>query len=152
MNQKFFDTKSPGFIYSIVVSLLTLFTASGVVFPKVPADLATEITTTISTGGVYALIGVIAASVIFPVYNAIKSGALSLKGLFSRNLTWIALGNIAASIITLTGFVLPSGTVEQIVAAVSVKDWGGLISVIGLTVVNTLIRFLKQKEAQAASA
>lgn len=151
MNTKLFDPKSPVFIYSLIVAALTVFAASGVQFPKVAGELATEITTSLSTGGVYALIGVIIASVIFPIYNAIKSGVFSLKGVFSRNLTWIALGNAAASAIALTGFVLPAGTVEQIIAAISVKDWGGLVSVLGLTVVNTLIRFLKEKERAGAA-
>ena len=143
--QKFFDPKSPGFLYSVIAAALTIFAASGVTFPKAPGDLSTELVSSFSTGGVYALIGVIVASVIFPIYNAIQAKTFSFKGVFSRNLTWIAIGNLIAAGIALTGFVLPSGTAEQIIGAVSMKDWGGLISILGLTVVNTLIRFLKEK-------
>ena len=143
--QKFFDAGSPGFLYSIITAALTIFAASGVTFPKAPADLGTELVSSFSTGGIYALIGIIIASVAFPIYNAVKAGTFSRKGVFSRNLTWIALGNAVAAGIALTGFVLPAGTTEQIIGAISMKDWGGLISILGLTVVNTLIRFLKEK-------
>lgn len=143
--QKFFDAGSPGFLYSIITAALAIFAASGVTFPKAPADLGTELVSSFSTGGIYALIGIIIASVAFPIYNAVKAGTLSFSGVFSRNLTWIAIGNAVAAGIALTGFVLPSGTTEQIIGAISMKDWGGLISILGLTVVNTLIRFLKEK-------
>lgn len=144
-NQKFFEVSSPGFLYSVIVSALTIFAGAGVAFPKVPIDLGTEIVNSFNTGGVYALIGVIVASVVFPIYNAISAGTFSLKGIFSRNLTWIAMGNIAVSGLALTGFVLPDGTPEQIVGAVSAKDWMSVVSIVALTVGNTLLRLIKQK-------
>lgn len=144
-NQKFFEVSSPGFLYSVIVSALTIFAGVGVAFPKVPSELGTELVNSYSTGGVYALIGVIVASVVFPIYNAISAGTFSLKGIFSRNLTWIALGNIAVSGLALTGFVLPDGTPEQIVGAVSAKDWMSVVSIVALTVGNTLLRLIKQK-------
>lgn len=144
-NQKFFEVSSPGFLYSVIVSSLTIFAGAGVAFPKVPIDLGAEIVNSFNTGGVYALIGVIVASVVFPIYNAISAGTFSLKGIFSRNLTWIALGNIAVSGLALTGFVLPDGTPEQIVGAVSAKDWMSVVSIVALTVGNTLLRLIKQK-------
>lgn len=143
--QKFFDAGSPGFIYSLVVSALTIFAGAGVSFPKVPVDLGAEIVNSFNTGGVYALIGVIVASVIFPIYNAISAGTFSFRGIFSRNLTWIALGNILVAGLALTGFVLPDGTPEQIVGAVSAKDWMSVVSIIALTVGNTILRLIKQK-------
>lgn len=143
--QKFFDAGSPGFVYSLVVSALTIFAGAGVAFPKVPVDLGAEIVNSFNTGGVYALIGVIVASVIFPIYNAISAGTFSFKGIFSRNLTWIALGNILVAGLALTGFVLPDGTPEQIVGAVSAKDWMGVVSILALTVGNTILRLIKQK-------
>ena len=144
-NQKFFVVSSPGFLYSVIVSALAIFAGAGVAFPKVPIDLGAEIVNSFNTGGVYALIGVIVASVVFPIYNAISAGTFSLKGIFSRNLTWIALGNIAVSGLALTGFVLPDGTPEQIVGAVSAKDWMSVVSIVALTVGNTLLRLIKQK-------
>ena len=143
---KFFDAGSPGFLYAVITAALTIFAASGVTFPKAPADLGTELVSSFSLGGIYALIGIIIASVAFPIYNAVKAGTFTFKGVFSRN-PWIAIGNAVAAGIALTGFVLPAGTTEQIIGAISMKDWGGLISITGLTVVNTLIRFLKERTA-----
>lgn len=142
---KFFNPGSTGFVYAVITTALSIFAASGVTFPKVPSELGTELVNSYSTGGVYALIGVMVASVIFPIYNAIQAKTFSLKGIFSRNTTWIALGNLAIAAIALTGFVLPNGTVEQVVGAVSLKDWGAVISIIGLNVVNTLLRYIKDQ-------
>lgn len=142
---KFFNPGSTGFVYAVITTALSIFAASGVTFPKVPSELGTELVNSYSTGGVYALIGVIVASVVFPIYNAISAGTFSLKGIFSRNLTWIAMGNIAVSGLALTGFVLPDGTPEQIVGAVSAKDWMSVVSIVALTVGNTLLRLIKQK-------
>ena len=47
----------------------------------------------------------------------------------------------------LFGFTVPDGTADQIVAAVYAKDWGVLISVLGLNVINPLVRFLKDQQA-----
>jgi len=41
--------------------------------------------------------------------------------------------------------------VEQIVAAVTVKDWGALASVIINTVIVALVRWVKDKKATAAA-
>lgn len=145
--QKFFNPASPGFIYAVVVAVLTIIAAAGIELPKDPASLGTDFVTSLSTGGIYALFGVIASSLVFPIYNFIKSGMkFSLRAVFSLNTTWIALGNAVAAGLVLTGFVLPEGTVEQIVGAVSVKDWMGLISTLALTVGNTLIRFIKERQ------
>ena len=144
-NAKFFNPGSAGFVYAVVTTALSIFAASGVTFPKVPSELGAELVNSYSTGGVYALLGIIASGIFFPIYNAIQAKTFSLKGIFSRNLTWIALGNLAIAAIALTGFVLPDGTSEQVVGAVSMKDWGSVISIIGLNVVNTLLRYIKDQ-------
>jgi len=144
-SDKFFDAGSPGFLYSVITAALTIFAGMGVAFPKIPVELGSDIVNSFNTGGVYALIGVIVASVVFPIYNAISAGTFSLKGIFSRNLTWIAIGNALVAGLALTGFVLPDGTPEQVVGAVSAKDWMGVVSIVALTVGNTILRLIKQK-------
>lgn len=147
-SDKFFDAGSPGFLYSVITAALTIFAGMGVAFPKIPVELGSDIVNSFNTGGVYALIGVIVASVVFPIYNAISAGTFSLKGIFSRNLTWIAIGNALVAGLALTGFVLPDGTPEQVVGAVSAKDWMGVVSIVALTVGNTILRLIKQKVQQ----
>ncbi len=144
--KKQFDVTSPGFLYSLIVAVLTIFAISGIRFPTDAGTLAGEITTTLSSGGVFAIVGVLVSSVIFPVYNAIKSGLkFNLATIFGSTLTWIALGNIALSLLALYGFVLPAGTLEQIIAAIQVKDWIALGSLLVTTIVPTLVRWIKSR-------
>jgi hypothetical protein len=39
---------------------------------------------------------------------------------------------------------VPDGTAEQIVSAMYAKDWGVLLSVLAINILNPLIRFLKE--------
>ena len=152
-SQKFFSASSPGFLYAAVVAVLTIFAAAGVELPKDPASLGTDLVTSLSTGGIFSLVGVIVSSLVFPIYNFVQSGKkFSLPAIFSLNTTWIALGVAVLAAIALTGFVLPDGTVEQIVNAIATKDWMSLISILALTVGNTLIRWFKEKERLSETA
>lgn len=147
---KNFDASSSGFLYSLITAILTIFAVSGVSFPGSPADISGSIVTSLSGGGIYAIIGVIITSVAFPIYNFVKGGGkFSVSAIFSKVSTWIALGTAALAAIALTGFVLPDGTLEQVIGAVQAKDWMSLISILALTVGNTLIRFLKDRAATA---
>lgn len=143
--KKVFNAASPGFLYTLIVSALTIFAASGVTFPDNPQDIAGHITTLLSTGGFFAIIGVIVSSVAFPIWNAYQKGNLSFNGIWRNTFTWIALGNLVFAAIALTGFVLPDGTVEQIVAAISAKDWTALISMFVTTIIPAIVRFIKQR-------
>ena len=144
---KKFDTKSPGFLYSSIVAVLTVFAVSGVSFPKTVDVLGMEITTSLSAGGIYAIFGVVLTSVAFPIYNYFKGGgSFTWLGVFGKTSTWIALGNAAVAALTTVGFILPDGTVEQIIGAVQAQNWMGLISVLALTIGNTLIRWIKEQK------
>ncbi len=140
-----FDVKSPGFLYTVIVSLLAIFAASGVEFPDKPAELANDITTVLSSGGWYALVGIIVSSVLSPLYNAYKKGALSLKGIFGSTLTYVALFNIAFSALALIGFSLPEGTAENLVYAIFAKDWSALASILFGTILPAVVRLIKDK-------
>lgn len=146
-----FNVSSPGFLYTVIVAPLTIFAISGVHFPTSAEILAGDITTTLSTGGIFAIIGVIVSSVIFPIYNAFKSGLkFSVETIFRSTLTWVALGNIVASLLALTGLALPDGTIEQIVAAVQAKDWISLGSLLVTTIIPTIVRWIKSRNTQTA--
>lgn len=147
-----FNASSPGFIYTLVVAFLTIFAAAGVQFPDKAGELANDIATTLSASGFYAIIGVIVASVAFPIWNAIQKKTLSFAGVFNSTLTWIALGNALFAAIALTGFTLPDGTIEQLVMAISVKDWGAIISMLVTTIIPAIVRFIKDKNAPVVGA
>jgi hypothetical protein len=124
--KKLFDAGSPGFLYTVTVSVLAMFAWSGVEFPAKPAEIAGEITTLLS--------------------GAYKKKALTFEGIFKSTLTWISLGNILFAGLALTGFLLPEGTVEQIVYAVEAKDWTTIISMLITTIVPAVVRFIKDKK------
>lgn len=147
-----FNAKSPGFLYTITVTVLTIFAVSGVHFPTSAEVLAGDITTTLSTSGIYAIIGVIISSVAFPIYNAVKSGLkFSAATIFSSTLTWIAIGNIILSLLAIYGFVLPDGTLEQVIGAVQTKDWMALGSLFFTTIVPTVVRWIKDRNKAIAA-
>lgn len=148
--QKYFDTKSPGFLNAAITTLLTLVAAGGIQFNQDPATISDTLINTFSTGGIYALFGVILSNIILPVYNFIQSGLkFSLRAIFSLNTSWIALGNLLAAALALTGFILPDGTAEQMVFAISIKDWMSLGSIFLLTVGNTILRLIKDKQKKS---
>ena len=150
--QKAFDAASPGFLYSIITAALTIFAVSGVSFPKDPGALSGEIVTSLSSGGVYAIIGVLIASVIFPIYNFFKGGGkFSFSAVFSSTLTWVAIGTAGLAAVALTGIMIPDETVGSIIAAVQTKDWMGLISILVINIGNPLIRWLKERNATAGA-
>ena len=150
-SKQVFDASSPGFLYTVIVSALTIFAASGVSFPADPGAIAGEITTLLSTGGFFAIVGVVVASIGFPIWNAWKKGALTFGGLFSSTLTWIALGNILFAGLALLGLSLPDGTVEQIVYGIAQKDWTALFSLLVTTIVPAVVRFIKDKNKPASA-
>lgn len=144
-DKQVFDTKSPAFAYSLIVASLTVLAAAGVTFPDEPGAIAGELTTLLSTSGFWALIGVAASSIFFPIYNAWKKGNLSFKGVFKNSLTWVALAVLLFDALALFGLRFPDGTAEQIVYAVLAKDWTSLISMFVSVIVPTIVRFIKER-------
>ena len=148
-----FNASSPGFLYSVIVGILTIFAVSGVTFPDSADVIANDVTTSLSTGGIYAIIGIIISSFAFPVYNAIKSGLkFNLTTIFGSTLTWIAIGNIILSLLVIYGFVLPKGSVELVVGAIVAKDWTGLGGFVFTTLVPTIVRWIKDRKNKAIAA
>lgn len=148
MKKPVFDPASPGFLYTIIVAILGIFATFGVSFPITVTELGEKITTSLNAGGIYSVVIIIMASVFFPIYNRIKNGG----PIMASTLTWIALANILLSVIALTGFTLPAGTVEQLVGAVQTKDWFALISLLATTIIPAVVRFIKSKSKPASAA
>lgn len=148
-----FDPKSPGAVYSLATLVLTVLALLGIGFPDSIANISGQLQTSIQGGSYFALIGIVGGSVLFPIWNLIqKKQKLNWKNLFGSTANVVALGNALLGAVALTGFYLPDGTVEQIVAAVTVKDWGALASVIINTVFVALVRWVKDRKAATATA
>jgi len=145
-----FDVSSPGFLYSVIVAALVVLAAAGVQFPDDPATTAGELTNLLSTSGFWALIGVAASSIFFPIYNAWKKGALNFKGIFSSTLTWVAIAVLAFDALALIGLHFPPGTAEQLVYAVYAKDWSSLISMFFTVILPVIVRYIKGKRGVTA--
>jgi succinate-acetate transporter protein len=147
MAKQKFDKTSPGWYYSLFVLAFTALGLLGIELPEDPAAMADKVTTTLSDGGIFAVVGILVSSIIFPVWNFKKKGnKFNVKALTSSTLFWVALTSAALSLTVLIGFTVPDGTAEQIILAVNAKDWGGLLSVLALNIVNPLMRYLKDRQ------
>lgn len=140
-----FDPKSTGFIASITYAILAAFAATGIEFPKDPAQIAGDFETTLSSGGIFAVTGLLVTAIIFPVWNFVKKGGkINAKLILGNTTFWISFVTAILGLAALYGFTVPDGTAEQIVGAVYAKDWGVLLSVLAINVLNPFIRFLKE--------
>lgn len=148
-----FDAKSPGFIASITSVILAALAATGVEFPQDAQALAGDFETTLNTGGILAVTGLLVSSIVFPVWNFKKKGGkVNGKAIISNTTFWVSAVTALLGTALLFGFTVPDGTADQIVAAVYAKDWGVLISILGLHIVNPLIRYLKDQKAAELAA
>lgn len=146
LQKRVFDASSPGFLYTVIVSILTVLGLANIEFPAPADQIAGEIVTALNGTGFFAVISILIASVLFPIWNAWQKGDITFKGIFSNTLTWVSLANILFGALALWGFSLPSGTVEQIINAVFAKDWSSLISIVVTTVIPTIVRFIKDRK------
>ena len=134
-------------MYSVIVAALSIFAIAGVQFPNTPDEIGREITNLLSTSGFWALIGVAASSIFFPIYNAWKKGNLTFKGIFSNTLTWVAIFVLFFDALALFGLNFPAGTAEQLAYAIYAKDWTSLISMFFTVILPVVVRFIKDKKA-----
>jgi cytochrome bd-type quinol oxidase subunit 2 len=149
MAKQKFDAKSPGFIASVTYVLLAALAATGVEFPSDPQSVAGDFETTLNSGGIFAVVGLLVSSIVFPTWNFIKKGGkISGKVILSNNTFWISVATAALSVALLFGFTVPDGTAEQVVAAVYAKDWGVIFTMIVIPLFNTLIKYFKHKQEQ----
>lgn len=144
-----FSASNPNFWARLVIFVLGLLTALGIDFPQSPETLGTEITTTISSSGFYAVLGLMAVSVIMPIYNFIRSKPkLSAAAFFGSPNTWIYIGSFVGGLLVLIGINIPDGTAEAIVGAAYAKDWSALISIMAANILDPFIRWLRDKRTK----
>lgn len=144
--KKNFDATNLNFWARLVIFVLGLLATLGVKFPADPVSLGTDIVTTLTTGGWYAVLGLMAISVIMPIYNFIRSKPkLSLAAFLGSPNTWLYLATFLVGVTIVLGIKVPEGTGEAIVGAIYAKDWSGLISIMAMNILDPFIRWLRDK-------
>ena len=143
MQKQVFSPTSYHFIFRITTALLAVFAAFQVKFTTDPSTIADQVATTISTSGLYAVIGIVVVSIAGPIWNAVQKK--SFKLIWGSVSTYIYLGTALGSLLVLVGIEIPDGTAAAIVNAIMGQDWGGLGSVVTLNVLEPLVRFIISK-------
>lgn len=110
--------------------------------------LADGLATTLSTQGVYAIIGILVVSVIGPIYTAVSKK--SVKAIWSSVSTWTYLAIAVASGLTLLGIAVPPGSAEALVAAIWAKDWATVGAIGAMSFLVPFIRWIKSRSQTTA--
>lgn len=144
-----FDASNLNFWARLLIFAFSVLAMIGIKFPDTPTDMAVEITTSLSSMGFIAVLGILAISVIMPLYNFFrtKPKVNFLAVLASPNF-WIYLGSFVFGIAVLYGIKIPDGTADQIVAAIYAKDWTGLFSIAVANIVDPLVRWFRDKRTK----
>jgi hypothetical protein len=109
--------------------------------------LADSLGTTLSTQGIYAIVGILVVSVLGPIYTAISKK--SVMAIWSSISTWTYLSIAIASVLTLLGIAVPPGSAEALVAAIWAKDWATVGTIGTISFLVPLIRWIKSKSLPA---
>ena len=153
VNKKNFDAGNLNFWARLAIFVLGLLATLGIQFPQDPVSLGTEIVTTLTTGGWDSVLGLMAISVIMPIYNFIRSKPkLSLAAFLGSPNTWLYLATFLVGIMLTFGIKIPEGTGEAIVGAIYAKDWSGLISIMAINIFDPIIRWLRDKRNKELAA
>lgn len=150
--QKAFSVTSKNLWFQISLLILGIVAGLGVKLPSDPAAIADNIVNTLSTSGIYAVIGILVVSVIGPIYNFVNTKPkLSLSAFVGDPNNWVYIGSFVASLLVLVGIPIPDGTAAQIVNAIFVKDWAALAAVFVGSVLTPLVRFFMDRANKPAA-
>ena len=143
-----FDPKSTGFIASILTAIFTITGLAGIEYPQAPNVISDDLINTFSTTGIYGILGILAVSVIAPIYNFLrKKIPLTWGNVFSSTVTWVSLGGIVVSGLLFVKLEIPQTAPAEITAAVYAKNWTLLGSLLVGSVLIPFIRWLKSRKA-----
>ena len=146
-----FSTSSKNFWFQIVLFALSIAAGLGIDLPSSPEVITGDLINTLSSSGLYAVMGILIVSVVGPVYNFIKSKPkLSLSTFLADANNWVYIVSFAASLLVLVGVAIPDGTAQEIVRAVMVKDWAAVGSVGLSAIIVPLVRFFIDRAAKKA--
>jgi len=151
--QKSFSASNLNFWARLLIFVFSVAALIGIKFPDTPTDLAVDITNSLSTSGLISVIGIIAISVIMPIYNFIRTKpTLTAAAVFGSPNFWIYALSFLFGVAILFGIQIPDGTAEQVVGAVYQKDWTGLFTIALTNIIDPIIRWFRDKRATQVSA
>jgi len=151
--QKNFSASNLNFWARLVIFILGLLATIGIRFPQDPVSLGTDIVSTLSTGGWYSVLGLMAVSVIMPIYNFIRSKPkISLMAFLGSPNTWLYLATFLVGVMITLGINVPEGTGEAIVGAIYGKDYIGLVTIMATNILDPLIRWFRDRRNEELAA
>jgi len=146
---KHFDAGNLNFWARLLIFGFSVLALIGIKFPDTPTDMAVDITTSLSTSGFIAVVGILAISVIMPIYNFVRTKPkINFMAILASPNFWIYLGSFVFGIAVLYGINIPDGTAEQIVGAIYAKDWTGLFSIAVANIVDPLVRWFRDRRTE----
>lgn len=151
--KKNFSAANPNFWARLLIFGFSVLALIGIKFPDTPASMADQITTSLSTSGFIAVLGVLAISIVMPLYNFIKTKPkINLLALIGSSNFWIYLASFVFGIAVLYGINIPDGTAEQIVGAIYAKDWSALFTIAAANIIDPFVRWLRDKREKQLKA
>lgn len=150
--KKVFDAGSPGFIASIITAILTITGLAGIEYPQLPADIADQLVSTFNESGVYAVVGILIVNIVAPIWNFIrKKEKLNWKNVFGSVTTWLSLAGVAISGFLLFNLQIPTDAPGQIAGAITARNWSLLGSLLVVTLIIPVIRWIRDRKNQTGT-
>lgn len=143
-----FSASNLNFWARLMIFGFSVLSLIGIKFPDNPTDMTVDITTSLTTGGFIGVVGILAISVIMPIYNFVRSKPkINFLALIGSPNFWIYAGSFVFGIAVLFGINIPDGTAEQLVGAAYAKDWTLLFSIAVANIFDPIVRWFKDKRA-----
>lgn len=147
-----FSASNPNFWARLLIFVLAIAARFGIQFPSSPEVLGPDIVTTLTGGSLYAIIAILAISVIMPVVNFIRApSGIKLWDVISSPNTWVYVLTFLLGLLVMKGVPIPDGTAEALVGAAYAKDWAALFTIAGANVIDPFVRWLRDRRNKAAA-
>lgn len=140
-----FSTGSSNLWVNVINLILSGIAIAGVALPQTPAEITAELSTTLSSTGWIAVIGLIIVNIGSPLYHALAKGSFNFKAILGSSNFWVQVFSLVSALVASFGIIFPSGTGDQLVGAIYAKDWFTLGFVLVTNIMNPLIRWFRDR-------
>lgn len=140
-----FSAGSSNLWVNVINLILSGIAIAGVALPQTPAEITAELSTTLSSTGWIAVIGLIIVNIGSPLYHALVKGPFNLKAILGSSNFWVQAFSLLSAFVASFGIIFPAGTGDQLVGAIYAKDWFSLGFVLVTNIMNPLIRYFRDR-------